>query len=70
MKGRYQVVVGNIGTVYDGDSTMDSIQVFEEYIKVSKGGTGRGGNEKVARLVDGEIFDEYDPRRDSDCLDY
>jgi hypothetical protein len=56
----YAVVVGNVGTVYHGDSEHESRDVFAAYVRVSKREGQRASGESVVRMVDGEIADEYE----------
>ncbi|HET9536988.1 MAG TPA: hypothetical protein VFP43_16890 [Mesorhizobium sp.] len=56
---RYQVVVGNIGTVYDGPSFLDASFHLAAYRLQSQSGRGRAGGETVTLLRDGEILEEY-----------
>lgn len=44
---RYQVVVGNIGTVADTDDLIQARKWYDDYVEISKSGRGRGGNENV-----------------------
>lgn len=55
----YEVIVGNIGTVYTGRDAKIARETMQEYIRQSKSGVGRAGNEPVTLLLNGEIFDEY-----------
>jgi len=59
MKNQYEVVVGNIGTVYSGWSTKDAARTFMEYRVQSKSGYGRASHEPVTLFYDGEIVKEY-----------
>jgi hypothetical protein len=52
----YEVVVGNIGTVYKGASKKQAWKDYEDYIKQSKSERGRASGEDVTILLDGEIF--------------
>lgn len=45
----YQVVVGNIGTVYQGDSIFLAMVDYSHYLRQSVDNVGRGGNEEVIR---------------------
>jgi hypothetical protein len=60
----YDVVVSNLGTVYSGGNPVLANKWYGEYVKQSKGGTGRVGGERVVLMVDGEItrehFGDYD----------
>jgi len=57
---KYQVIVGNIGTVYNGDSKLDAESVFADYVKMSMLNYGRAAGELVALLADGEPYEEYE----------
>ena len=73
----FQVVVGNLGTVYDGDDELTAQECFEEYATLSHLGSGQVGNESVTLMRDGEPVEEFnpsereddeDPIGDSDCF--
>lgn len=51
---RYQVTVGNIGKVYDGNSFRKAHQAFAEYVRQSRDGYGRAAGESVTFWQDGE----------------
>ena len=56
------VVVGNIGTVYDGDDEAEARSIYAEYETQSRGGYGRAAGEPVALLTHGdEILAEHVP---------
>ncbi len=57
----YTVVVGNIGTVYQGDSLNTAKTQFEYYCNRSHAGIGLAGGERVV-LCDsvGEPIEEYE----------
>jgi hypothetical protein len=57
--GRYSVVVGNIGTVYDGDSRVRARHNYDTYVADSKDGHGRAAGESVTLFEDGEIIAEH-----------
>ncbi len=57
----WEVIVGNIGTVYSGDDELEARCEWETYVAVSKRGHGRGGNETVMLMCDGEIDTWYYP---------
>lgn len=59
MSDRYQVVVGNIGTVYSGDDEGQAIKTYEEYVKQSEAGKGRASNEDVTLLCDDAPIREH-----------
>lgn len=56
---QYQVLVGNVGQVYSGDSFGTAVRVFLEYKEQSLSGRGRAGNESVHLLEDGEPIKEH-----------
>lgn len=60
-KHNYQVIVGNIGTVYEGTNGFEAIKEYNQYVSISKEGTGRAGNEQVTLLRDNDIYKEYLP---------
>jgi hypothetical protein len=59
MKSTYQVVVGNIGTVYSGHSLKTASRDFETYRAQSESGRGRAGDEDVCIMRDGDIIREH-----------
>jgi len=60
MANRYEVVVGNVGTVYDGSSLDATLKVFKEYQDQSKSGVGRAAGEDVTVLKNGTVRWDYD----------
>ena len=59
MSAQYSVIVGNIGTVYDGESFMDAKQAYSEYRKQSRANYGRASGESVTMFENGEIKFEH-----------
>ena len=57
----YAVVVGNIGTVYEGSGMLFASRVFDEYVLLSKALYGRVSNEPVTMFANGSIVAEYQP---------
>lgn len=55
----YEVIVGNIGCVYHGDSLRMARRCFSEYMRKSKAGYGRAGGESVTLMRDGEPIKEH-----------
>jgi hypothetical protein len=55
----YQVIVGNIGTVYSGTNLRDARFHARSYVDQSKSNRGRAAGESVTVLKDGEIIEEY-----------
>jgi len=56
----YQVVVGNIGTVYSGHSKSKAEKCFTEYIELSRLNYGSASAENVTLFIDNDIDQEYD----------
>jgi len=59
-KINYQVIVGNIGNVYDGEDKAEALENFREYYAQSKEKYGRAAGEPVFLMVDGEPIDSVD----------
>ena len=57
----YRVIVGNIGTVYDGGELSKAKEAFKEYKAQSVEGCGRAASEPVTLMVADEILCEYQP---------
>jgi len=55
----YQVIVGNIGTVYDGGSFIEAKQSYSDYCKQSRENYGRASGENVTMFCDNEIKWEH-----------
>lgn len=55
----YSVLVGNIGTVYDGPDKVTADLEFAAYVGQSRSRYGRAAGEPVTYFCDGEIIDEY-----------
>ena len=60
-KHSYQVIISNIGTVYDDTNKFDAWLTFQDYESDSKNNYGRASNETVTMLKNGEISAEYNP---------
>lgn len=58
---KYQVIVGNIGTVYDGESPIEANKAWGEYKKQSGTGVGRAAGEIVTLMKNGEPDRQFDP---------
>lgn len=56
---KYQVIVGNIGQVWEGVNPIRANGVYGHYRKMSKANIGRAGGEDVTILTDGEPTTEY-----------
>ena len=50
----YEVVVGNIGKVHEGNNPVDARKIYGEYRAQSLSNTGRAGGEDVTLFKDGE----------------
>ena len=57
----FQVIVGNIGTVYEGNQLKQALIDYKEYIEQSKNNYGRVSQESVAIFKNGEPWKEYSP---------
>ena len=50
---KYQVIVGNVGTVYDGDDGAQALREFKESLDLSKNSEfGRFAGEEVTMMID------------------
>lgn len=56
----YQVIVGNIGTVYSGAQRPEAYRQFRRYQEAA-GDYGRAAGEPVTMMVDGAVAKEYRP---------
>ena len=59
---KYEVIVGNVGTIYQGDNLASARKEYKAYVKISKEGYGRAGNEEVTLFDGGDILEEYHPK--------
>lgn len=59
MRNYYEVIVGNIGKVYSGHSSVEANETYQEYADMSERGFGRAGNESVTLLKNDEIVIEH-----------
>lgn len=59
MTPTYEVIVGNIGTVYRGSDSHLAYLEFYEFARLSKDGYGWAAGEPVTLLEDGEIIKEH-----------
>lgn len=55
----YRVIVGNIGTVYEGGKWAEASSIYEEYVSQSKNNYGRAAGEAVTLFIGNEIECEY-----------
>jgi hypothetical protein len=56
---KYQVIVSNVGTVYDGNDEQAAKKEYSEYVSFSKEKYGRCSGENVTLLEDGEPISEF-----------
>ncbi len=56
---RFEVIVGNIGSVYAGGIQRIAEQKFSEYVRQSKAAGLRASGENVTMLFKGKIRHEY-----------
>lgn len=57
----YEVVVGNVGTVYRGTDGAEAEGFYKDHVKISQANLGRAGHEAVVLFCDGVIIREYNP---------
>lgn len=55
----YEILVGNIGSVFYGTNGFEAYAQFQVYCGLSKAYYGRASGEDVTLLKDGEIVKEY-----------
>ena len=55
----YEVICGNIGRVHTGNNPTDANDMYDEYVRQSKAGSGRAGGESVYLMEDGEPIAEH-----------
>lgn len=59
---KHQIIIGNIGTVYDGSNLKEAAKTFKEYKEQSREGYGRAAYEPVKWTKDGCDFAEFRPK--------
>ncbi len=59
MEPKFQVIVGNIGTVYAGNNYMQAMSAYSTYVRQSTKNIGRAAGESVTVMHNGEIKHEY-----------
>ena len=65
-RAEYEVIVGNIGTIYDGGNYREALKRYRTYVKISKSESGRASGEDVIIMRDGEPVKEYFGSRSSE----
>lgn len=63
---RYEVLVGNVGTVHSGTDLRAARREYQAYVAGSETYRGRGGGEPVTMLRDGRIYCEFNPNHFTD----
>ena len=56
---KYEVVVGNIGRVYNGDVEARALIIYDTYVSQSRRRQGRAAGESVVIIADGDIIKEH-----------
>lgn len=59
---KHQIIVGNIGTVYDGGENEKAKDAFEEYKDQSQNNYGKASGEPVTWMRNDEIYKEFRPK--------
>lgn len=57
----YEVIVGNVGTVYRGTQRWEALVAYRTYRLQSYFDVGRTGNEEITLIEDGELIYQYTP---------
>lgn len=58
-RGTYEVIVGNVGTVYVGPSKYEAHGTFKTYVELSMLDMGRASGESVVLMYRGDIIREH-----------
>lgn len=56
----FSVIVGNLGTVYDGDDFAEAEKTYDEYVEMSHCQFGRASSEEVILMKNGEVEFHYE----------
>lgn len=62
----FEVIVGNVGRVHEGNHENLARQIFNNYVTLSKQGYGRVAYESVTLFKEGEPIKEYHGKQDKD----
>jgi len=62
----YAVICGNIGRVHTGNNPTDANDMYDEYVRQSKAGSGRAANESVYLMKDGQPIAEHQGSADDE----
>jgi hypothetical protein len=65
----WEVMVSNIGRVFEGTNGFEARATYNQYIRLSKAQYGRASGEGVTLWRDGEITAEYSPHDDAERND-
>lgn len=60
MAHQWEVICGNVGTLYSGSNGFEARQAFHGARKASMAPHGRASGESVVLMRDGEIVQEHD----------
>lgn len=55
----HEIVVGNVGTVYNGNSESNARANYDAYVFLSQSNSTRSAGESVTWFQDGEVHREY-----------
>lgn len=55
----WQVIVDNVGTVYDGTDETVARKSYNDYVTISKAGHGRAGGKNVSLFDDSDVVEEH-----------
>lgn len=58
-QGHYEVIVGKLGRVVDGDDAFKANNVYAYYVRMSERGEGGLGGQPVALFRNGEVVKEH-----------
>jgi hypothetical protein len=61
MKHKYEVIVGNVGTM-EYTNKKEATKIYKDYVRLSKAVETRAAGEPVTLLKDGKIIEEYTPQ--------
>jgi hypothetical protein len=56
----FSVIVGNLGTVYDGDDFSEAEKTYDEYVEMSHCAFGRASSQEVILMANGEVEFHYE----------
>lgn len=59
MIDRFEIIVGNVGTVYTGNNRVEAENEYRECCAMVDQPYGRASGEDVTFMMDGDIHEEY-----------